>query len=452
MSSQPRSSRSRAVFRLPLAVASLAAIATLLSLTGCGTPSAPTIITVQGRVVDFIDAVPNADVLVDGKTTTTAADGTFSVTGVHRPYDITLSFQGNSDVWVYEGLTRSDPTVQIFGPGSSHQASITASIGTTAYQSNEVGAVFPGGSAFAYGGAGSSPGSSTIGPDTVGWGSTDPLHTTLYGIRAIVDGSGNPTSYTGYGSLAVTLHDGDTLTGLNVPTSAVSTGALSGSLTAPSGYTLSHGVAVVRFGTASAGALVGLPLANTTPLGTFSNTMMPIAADIGHGLAAAATDGVGDFSGAWGRVTVPNASANLTLPAAAMPTAPASGATNVAPGTAFSWSTLTDSVYVVSIYPQGTPGTHLYIVTSDTSATLPDLSGINRALPTSANYGFTVQTTGPFASMDAAAAPAGMMAIYVDFDILFSGGGGGSGPVGVAGPSAPGWYTGSTESTFTTAP
>lgn len=452
MSDPPRSSRSPTVIRSPVAFVRLAVLATLSVLTGCGGPSAPSVITVTGRVVDFFDPVPNVNVLVDGKTTTTAADGTFSVAGVQRPYDVTLSFSGNSDVWIYQGLTRSDPTVQIFNLGTQHQASVSASIGSAPYASNEVGAVFPGGSTLAYGGAGGSTGSSTIGPGTVNWSATDPLQVTLYGIRAIVDGSGNPTSYTGYGSLAVSLHNADTLTGLSVPiTSSVSTGALSGSLTAPSGYTLTDGRAIIRFGSASAGALVGLPLANATPSGSFSNTMLPVGTSISHGLAAQATDGAGDYSLAWGAVTIPSASANLTLPDVAMPTAPASGATNVAPGTVLGWTTLAGSVYLAEMYPAGSSGTRVYIVTTDTSTTLPDLSVISRALPTGAGYKFAVSTIGPFASMDAAAGQTGMLNTYLDFEILFSGGSG-SGPTGIAGPSKPSWSTSSKASTFTTAP
>jgi hypothetical protein len=448
MPDQPRSSCSPRVNRSPLAIASLAVLAVLTLLTGCAGPTAPSVITVQGRVIDTFSPIANANVLVDGKVTSTATDGTFTVADVHTPYDVTLSFPGNSEVWVYEGLTRTDPTVQVLGVSPGHQATVAGTIGTAPFQPTEVGAMFPGGSALAFGGAGGASGSSTIGPGTVRWSTTDPLHITLYGIRAIVDGSGNPTSYTGYGSTDVTLHDGDALTGVTIPAGSVSTGALSGSLTAPSGYTLNDGRAVIRFGPASAGALVGVPLANATPPGSFSNTMVPIATGIGHGLAAAASDGAGDSTAAWDAVTAPNPSASLILPDVAMPTAPASGATNVAPGTTFSWTALAGSVYLVALQPTGT-GTQLYIVTTDTSTTLPDLTAINRALPNGAGYAFSVQAVGPFASMDAAAGPAGMVGPLLELEGMFAGG---SGPISIAGPDMPSWSTSSKESTFTTAP
>ncbi len=448
MSDQPRSSRSHTAIRSPLAIASLAVLAVLTLLTGCGGPAAPSVITVQGRVIDFSGPIANANVLLDGKVTSTATDGTFTVADVHAPYDVTLSFAGDSEVWVYEGLTRADPTVQVLWFPAGHQATVAGTIGTAPFQSNETGAMFPGGSELAFGGAGGSTGSSTIGPGTVQWSTTDPLHTTLYGIRAIVDGSGNPTSYTGYGSTDVTLHDGDALTGVTIPASSVSTGALSGSLTAPSGYTLADGRAVIRFGPASAGALLGLQLASVNPSGSFSNTMVPIATGISHGLAATATDGAGDSTTAWDAVTAPNPSASLILPNVAMPTAPASGATNVAPGATFSWTALTGSVYLLTLDPAG-PGTQLHIVTTDTSTTLPDLTAINRALPNSAGYSFWVQAVGPYASMDAVAGPAGMAGPLLELEGIF---GGGSGPISIAGPDMPSWSTLSKDSTFTTAP
>jgi len=341
--------------------------------------------------------------------------------------------------------------LETLGLSTGHQATVSGTIGTAPYQTGENGAVFAGGASLSYGGAGVQSGTTTYGPGKITWGLADPLHTTLYAIRAIVDGSGNPTSYTGFGSLPVTLHDGDALTGLSIPVTPVSTASMSGSLSAPAGYTLTNGRAVVRFGPASGGAMLGLQLVNANPSGTFSNTMVPVANGISYGLAAQADDSAGDYVLRWSTVTAPNTSAALTLPAAALPSAPAPNAGNVAPGTAFGWTPLAGSLYLISIAPSGPTGPHVYIVTTATSTMLPDLSAINRALPANTGYSFDVMALGPFASMDAAAGPSGMLAPYIDFEAIFSGGSG-SGPVAISGPDQPIWLTTSRPSPFTTAP
>lgn len=432
-------------------VALASVLAALLLLAGCSGPTAPAVVSVNGRVLTLGAPVANASILVDGKVTTTASDGTFTVNDVTTPYDITVSFASSTDVWIFQGLTLPDPTVQLLSFTPGFQASVSGTIGTAPYQTNEVGAVFPAGATVALGGAVAQSGGTTFGPGAIKWGPDDPLQTTLYALRVITDGSGNPSSYTGYGSLAVTLHNGDTLTGLAIPTQAVGTAALGGTISAPAGYNLSGGAAVVRLGPSSGGTLVGLPLANLVPPGSFSNTMVPVASGISYGLVASANDGSGgDFTAAWDAVTAPNPSASLMLPSAALPTAPADNAVNVAPGTAFSATTLAGSIYLFRLAPNGSTGPTVTLVTANPSTTLPDLSAINRALPSSTAYTLQVYAVGSFASMNAAAADPGAFAKELELEALLTGGG--SGPIGISGPDQPAWFTSSKTTAFTTAP
>src|SRR5262245_66021507 len=90
------------------AVAVVLLIAALAS--ACGDSSSPATVTVNGRVLDaFGIPIPDAVVLINGKKSL-VADGAFSAAGVTTPYDATLI---RSHLAVsYQGLTRSDPTLQ----------------------------------------------------------------------------------------------------------------------------------------------------------------------------------------------------------------------------------------------------------------------------------------------------------------------------------------------------
>jgi len=445
---EPRPAHRPTVFRGTLA-ALASVLSALLLLTGCSGPAAPAAVSVNGRVITLGAPVANASVLVDGKVTTTAADGTFTVNAVTTPYDVTVSFQSSTDVWIFQGLTRPDPTIQLLSFTPGFQASVSGTIGTAPYQTTEVGAVFPAGTSVAFGGAVVQSGTTTFGPGTIKWGPDDPLQTTLYALRVVLDSSGQPASFTGFGSLAVTLHNGDTLTGLAVPTQPVTTAALSGSISAPPGFNFNASGVVLRIGPAAGGTVVGLPI-TLVPPGTFSNAMVPVASGISYGLIASANDGsAGDFTTAWGTVTAPNASATFTLPTPSQAIAPAPNAVGVGPGTTLSATALAGSIYLFRLAPSGSTGPTVTIVTINASTTLPDLSAINRALPAGASYTLQVTTVGSFTSMNAAAAAPGAFAKELELEGLLNGG---SGPTGVSGPDQPTWFTSSKATAFTTAP
>lgn len=76
---------------------------------------------VHGHVIDYWGRkLANVPVEVAGKTSTTDAQGAFSFDSVPEEYDASLvasfSIDGNgrTRAWVYQGLTRRDPTLQIY--------------------------------------------------------------------------------------------------------------------------------------------------------------------------------------------------------------------------------------------------------------------------------------------------------------------------------------------------
>lgn len=432
-----------------VAAALAGTLAGLLLLSACSGPSAPSVVTVQGRVLD-VDKGPvaKATVLIDGKVTTTASDGSFTVTNVATPYDAAVTSSSWYDVYVFEGLGRSDPTLQVNQLSTGSYATVAGSLGSAPFQSSEVGAVVPVGSSDADGeivaAAGSGP---AFGPGYLYWPPTGPLATTLYGLRALTDSSGFPTSFTGMGSLPITLHNGDALTNVTIPMGPVGTAALSGSFQLPSGYALTNFAAVVRFGTSTSGALLALPVPNLTPGGAFSNAMVPQASGLGYGLVATANDGNGSSTAGWGIVAGPGTAASYAPPAAPQVTAPADGTTHVTTATTFSWAALPGSVYVLNVTANTGSGPYIRIVTTRTSATIPDLSAINRGLPNNATVSVNLWATGPYASMDDATSASGMWSTDAVLLAFFD-----SSPMAISGNHAPGWSTSSKTITVTTAP
>jgi hypothetical protein len=93
----------------------------------------PVIVNVTGRVVDFSQRpLPNVPVTIDGTTVATNAQGQFSIAGVEAPYtaSLTINQQNGRTVhygYVFEGLTRIDPTLQVRGglPSRSSSMNIT---------------------------------------------------------------------------------------------------------------------------------------------------------------------------------------------------------------------------------------------------------------------------------------------------------------------------------------
>jgi hypothetical protein len=438
------------------AIAIAVSLAALLLLTSCSAPggSQPTTVTVRGRVLDeLLSPIANASILIDGSVTTTAADGTFAANGVYAPYDVVVAPSGTTHAWDFEGLTRSDPTLSLYSVGTGHAATVAGTVGGGTLQSNEQAFLVPGGTTRTDRNVQMGPGGgSAFGPGYIAWNSVDPLDTTLYALGALFDNSGNPTSYTRFGSLAIALRDGDARTGLVIPTQAVQTAAVSGGLSAPSGYTLTGGRMLLRFGSGSAGAMLGIPLANLSlATGTFSNTMVPEASGIAYGVAGAASGPSGQGVLAWGEVSGPGQAATLTLPPGPSTTSPLGGAANVAAGATFSWTAVPGAVYMVDLSPHNNgSGNGLSIVTTQTSLTLPDLRAINRSLSANTQYDYGVWATGPFSSMDASAGPDGMWGFFYDLEGVFTGYPA-SAPA-ASGVIAPGWGSSSAYVSFTTAP
>lgn len=441
------------VRRGPVLVA--VALAVAIGLSAC---SGPTTVTVNGTVVDLAltplgIAFPGASatVAIDGTDVPVATDGTFTVTGVHMPYDVVVGIPTFNFVMVYEGLTRADPTLTVPELGTPFTTTVAGSIGTT-LGANEMGLVLPGGDAFATGTtmltSGSGP---AFGPTSVAWGGSATRTTTLYALTAHVPtGGGAPTSFTGYGSTAVTLTDGVATSGVSINLGGVTTATMDGSVTLPVGYSLDGAGVVLRLG-APTGALLGI--APSVASTSFTGVHVPEHSGIRYGIAASASDATGRVTRAWRDTPGPGTTATIALPAPVVPTAPKPNATQVGPGATFSWTGLPSAVYLAILEPPSTSDPTVYVFSDQTSVPLPDTSAVGMPLTAGTTYGYRVQAIGPMASIDELAQPGGMND-WIQLQTLFLSGSG-TVPSSIGPTDAPGagiYWTQSDPRTFTAGP
>jgi hypothetical protein len=214
--------------------------------TGC--PPSPVVydagapITVHGTVYSQGGGAAVVQVTIQGKTSTTAGDGTFSIAGVTPPYDVVMDDLTFNNHTAYLGLTRSDPSLlanalPVASAKYAQQVSGSVTVGgavVDAGASQLVGAAMDlvsgsdehvGGelqSTFLLGG---------------GW-SAGPLATaTLEGFTANLLPTGGPQAFTAQGTQVLTLDGGATITGVDIAVSpgGLSATTLSGTLTLPSG-------------------------------------------------------------------------------------------------------------------------------------------------------------------------------------------------------------------------
>lgn len=394
--------------------ATLTATSGSLTATASITINPPPTITVAGKVVGInnqpVNGVP---VVISGRPSViTAADGTFSVAGVTAPYDATVVNATTKQSIVYKGLTRSDPTLLFVGstPGTSQSATLSGTISGGAFTPNQPAdhttkVVFA--SAEASGSdtlSGAVSGAYNLG--TVSWFGPATTTGTIHALQWQRDAGGLPTDYKGYGTkTGVALSNGGAFPGQNVALTNVAEANLSGSVSVPTGYTLSGKVLSASFS----------PNANVQVLtdSTATNNFSYVTPNIGGAtmlLAATATKPAVAQVISYKAGLAPNATGvSLNIPAAPELGLPANAATNITPSIDFSWSAFSGGVYLVYFNGPGSQPDY-YVVTTATTTRIPDLSSLGLALPPATSYSWQIYAFAPFASVDAAAGPEGFLA------------------------------------------
>ena len=370
-------------------------------------------ITVTGTVVD-IDGQPAAGqtVLVTSgsfsQTVTTGSAGVFSVLMVPTPYNATV-IQSTQAVQ-YQGLTRTDPTLTaFFFVTDNRSASLAGSFSGGNYPESpgdQTQLVF------------NSPQTTrSLGDPTSGsysksipWPGASTTTGTLYALQ-VHNIAGLPADYPGYGTLnAVSLTDMGSLTNQNITLQQVTPGSLSGSVSAPTGYTVFYKSVALQV----APSLSLSAIFDATSTASFTY-VTPNISNTSLTVTAAATGAAGEFSA----VLMAGESANgsgltFTIPPAPTLTAPPASSTGVTVSTPFVWTSYPNGIY--EFQATSTSGPTFYVLTAATTATLPDLSAAGLPLPATTSYSWSIIGLAPLPSIDLLAAPGGLNAVTVDLN------------------------------------
>jgi hypothetical protein len=388
---------------VPVRPLRLLAATTLALLVGCGGGSGENNgggnTTVNGQVLDnFGLGRSGATVIVGGKSTTTDANGRFTVSGIATPYDaVIIAPAPDKAATIYTQLTRTDPKLLDFDAnnGPAHSATVSGNVtGGDAFPT-PVGEV----SAVSWGSPESSTGTYvTVNPYSfsVDWSGPSSTTGTLRGLQWTIDSNGTVTGYHFHGTrTGVSLTANNNVSNLDVGLGVLQTGNVSVTIVPPGTHQITERDVTLNFsdGTyfpVSADGLSGTAFTVPVPSGIGATaTVRVTAAENDAGTVSIAQVGL-----------QPGGSSSLSLPTPAVATAPADGATGVDTNTDFVWTPVAGGIHVIFLTGAANdPG--FAIVSGGSRTRIPNLSAQGLGLPSGRPYDFTLFGIGPYASIDA---------------------------------------------------
>jgi len=382
----PLRHRSPRPFTLSIALACIA-----LTLVACGAEPTPPI-DVHGRValVTGFD-VPLAGVIVhiQGQTSTTDADGRFSIADVRPPYTVVLG-SGGMQPWVhaYEGLTTPTPTLSpaaviyaFMMPTAFHRATIEGSLSNPLIPGRRIELCAVGlGGVRAYGCDTLEAGDQSYSLSVL-WRETGPVSVRLYALQYQIDGDDRPTAVLTGGWVDRVVSDGATLTQAVPSGAAPASQALEGTILAGGGLVPGAFVRVRTEG------VYVLPIYSGALAGGVLGFQAPLYADPEIMVATAASfPATGGTTFAWGPAD-PTRPFTLTVPAPPQLLEPADGVGGVGAGTVFRTLGGPAGARTFAWSPdQGQTGPVVSLTTMQNQARLPDVALVGQALPAGGQY------------------------------------------------------------------
>lgn len=377
--------------------------------------------SVMGTVVDAVTSRPLAGrvVYVSGRMTTTGVDGRFSVDVAGTAYDATVVDPDGSTISMYRGLHRRDPrlahrrssvpdvtanSATVAGSlsgGTSYPLGLTDTISVYLFAneadtSESLGSGLP--SLF------DGP---SYGPLRLAWNGTAQIAAHLIALGAFRGntadaGDAGPSWW--LSQQAISVANGESQT-INLALKPASTGNVSGQVQLPAGAFVTEKQASFALPTVHA----TIPLnADQTPATSFAYAIPePPSPDWSLCVEGVASPGVlitrlcGVAAGATDLHILLRPSPTLL--------SPPDGAA-VARDTEFSWTPFNGGVHLLEL--ESNPSTRsapsIYVFTSATNATWPDLQPFGVAFPSNTTYRCAVGGIGPLSTMDDAFGPGGL--------------------------------------------
>jgi hypothetical protein len=377
-------------------------------------------IVVAGRVIDFLRRpVPDVPVTIGGATAVTDAQGEFRIEGVSAPYTASLmitAVRNNGQArygYVYEGLTRDDPTLQVYSALAQRGASSLSVTYQDIVFEDDLHYVML---------AWSTPDGQLAIEEATGpvqylgvpsWSGPATTTGTIHALDAYKDvASDPPVAYQAYQSQTLSVSDNQPATiGFSLPSDPnLSTGGIRG--TATGGINERSNSVSVRFSDGTA-----MPLIDQTATGEAFSYFVPNIP--GASLIVAAADGISARPPyAVAHREVPAITAEpiaLSIPRAVSLTSPQVDAP-VTPTTPFAWSPLAQTATTFLWHLEFVDTFQgMFVLTQRTQIELPEFAD-GFTVPPGVGVTWAVETHGDAANVDAFAGPDGYLDAFAGGD------------------------------------
>jgi hypothetical protein len=195
--------------------------------------------TVRGRIVSYwLQPIEDVHVMIGDASADTNEDGEFEIPDVADTYDVkfVVNYGRNgtntaSYGWVYEGLTRRDPTLQVYGGLDDQSGAVFVVPEEASFDGSRVATIAIGSD---FGDSQHSPSSAAGLHGTSLWNGPDMIPAVAHGLLWNTDENDLPTSYAAYATEPLTLTTtAEANVYLSLPDGEVDSGTISGSVTSP---------------------------------------------------------------------------------------------------------------------------------------------------------------------------------------------------------------------------
>lgn len=373
--------------------------------------------TVRGKLIDFWGHVlPNVAIQIGETLTSSDENGEFVFEDVPATYDVSFHVtfmqysQTRSFGWVFQGLTRRDPTLQVsWGlPVRSGNILVDPQNVTAVAEDQRI--------SVAIGGDDGNWNTGNVGENGVQtsatWEGGSTTSATAHGLYFQFDEATDfPTSYLAHDSTLVTLEDSSEQAQitLDLDPGTLPAGNLQGTVEEASGTDRENSV-FLRFDSGATIPLLthsGPPDSFTYLVPTIPNSSITVAASEGDAY-------YGSYAVAYANGLAASSEApDLVIPTPATLTSPADQLTGVDETTTFAFQSLASNPgpFVVQFDNVDTTGLYqtLYVVTAEKQLTMPEVVDGGFALQANKVFEWRVATHGSFGSVDEMAGPSGYL-------------------------------------------
>jgi hypothetical protein len=377
---------------------------------GAGGAPEPVEGPVHGTVIDFWGkGISNISVTIGDQTVATDKDGKFTTETVPAEYDasFTVSRQGGDKIaaWVYQGLTRRDPTLQVYQAREDHGTTGYLVVTGATVALNDTISV-------SLGTPDGSTEKSNLSTDASGnyfdpdWQGAASTTGTLHALQwNVSQATMLPSAYKSYYSSLLALAEGTSLGEPNLAMKGpVASDTITGTVDAAGDY---NNAVFARF---SSGA--NIRLVDHQPAAAAFSYLVPTLASSSISVVASQGESYEAFGLVHKDGLSPGAAAGtLSVPAPATPLSPTSSGTQADQTTPFTFNPSADSkgAYVVHVEANQFYQA-FYIVTTKKKFTLPTSNGYSWI--GGRVYFWRVETHGSFATVDQMTGPTGFADAY----------------------------------------